>query len=89
MTFDEIVKRCKASVTLTVNDHRTEYINVQQYLERDEDVTPEDLRRMIEAGTIYELQFYPDTPVGFYRVYGISFDEVVQKAGDILKEEHG
>lgn len=87
-----ILARCKCSVTLTVNDHRNVYLSVADKIKEENDieagVIPPDLAaRMITAGTIVELQFYPDTAIGFYRVYGASLDEVLTKAVEVLKEE--
>lgn len=89
MTFDELVARCKCGVHLSVNGHRDVYDTVEEYLRRsrEEDlgIDPADLARMIEANTIYELQFYPDTPIGFYTVYGLSLEEVLTKASEALR----
>lgn len=35
---------------------------------------------MIETNTIVELQFYPDTPIGFYRVYYCDLDAALDEA---------
>src|ERR1700722_10841545 len=93
-TFPAIVESCKASVHLTANQHLSYYDPLDRYIDedanRDKDdqmVSPEQRKRIIAAGVIYELQFYPDSPVGFYRVYGTTMDEVVAAAGAILDEQ--
>ncbi len=40
--------------------------------------------RMIKEQMFITLQFYPDTPIGFYKVYGTSLEEVVRKAKECL-----
>ena len=38
-------------------------------------------RERFKAGAdVYELQFYPHTPVGFYRVWGTTLAEVLTQA---------
>ena len=97
--MEEIIKKCKCGVYLTVNQNRDVYqtvedrvneINELDYSQNGEheDYEPEideELKaRLIEANAIYELQFYPNTPIGFYSVYGSTLDEVVKEASDII-----
>lgn len=89
-TFEGLVARCEASVTLTVNDYRDAYQTKAQYFDQkkffgDDDVPAGDeLARLLAADHLYELQFYPDTPIGSYTILGTSLDEVVAKAHTIL-----
>lgn len=88
-TFPKIVDRCKASVHLTANQHLAYYDPLDRYIDEDANRSGSniDIRqrdRILAAGIIYELQFYPDSPVGFYRVYGTTMDEVIARAGAIL-----
>lgn len=87
MTIEELVARCKASVTLTVNGHRDVYATVEEYIGDDAilDVPPETMGRFKAGGDMYELHFYPNTPVGFYRVWGSTLDEVMTQAEECLQ----
>lgn len=81
-TLEDLVARCKGEVGLTVNPHRNAYQSMAEYLsdrEPDLDVR-KDLADLLAAPDLYELQFYPDTPVGFYLVYGRSLAEVLDLA---------
>jgi len=81
LTFDELVASCKASVSLDVNGHRDCYESLGRYItNRDPDIDEELLQRLIAADCMYRLQFYPDTPVGFYVVYGTSLTDVLEQA---------
>lgn len=80
MTFEELVARCKASVTLTVNGHRDMYETPEEFIRDASDVAPETLERFKAGADVYELQFYPHTPVGFYRVWGTTLAEVLTQA---------
>jgi len=86
LTFDELVSRCKASVNLNVNDHRSSYEPIGQYIVNlEDDFDPEELKRLEAADCVYRLQFYPDTPIGFYVCYGTSLTEVLEKAEACFK----
>ena len=86
MSIQEIIDKCECGVYLCVNQHRDSYENVEQYLDYCMDEQDaEQLKEMIKTNTIYHLQFYPDTPIGSYSVYGASLDYVVKVALDILR----
>lgn len=69
---------------LTHNQHKDYYETVEKYFEspwmEDRDVSVEEKQRMIDTNEIWELQWYPDTPVGFYKVIGATLEEVLKKA---------
>lgn len=74
-----LLNRCKCGVHITVNDHRDVYQTAKQVIEdlesMDHTVDDETVRaKMIEMDTIVDLHFYPDTPVGFYKVLHYDLD---------------
>lgn len=71
--LEHLISLCKATVTVTINDHKNDYQSVGDYLtdrtligafpiDLAEDVTAEIIKRDL----IVEVQAYSDTPVGFY-----------------------
>jgi hypothetical protein len=89
VTLPELVARCKAGVHLTVNQYKDYYQSIEEAIaearERDAGDISDDMEyRMIQTGQFWELQFYPNTPVGFYVVYGTSFEEVLKEAEEAL-----
>jgi len=82
----ELLSRCKAAVSITVNDHRNVYESVETYLHDREgwecppEIEPDVRAKMIETDTVIEVQFYPDTPVGFYSVYHYDLDAALDEA---------
>jgi hypothetical protein len=86
--FQEIVNKCKASVSLTVNQHRDYYQKVEEYLielgDNIKEVYPDVLAEMIRLDTVVELQFYPNTPVGFYVIYHYDIGKAISEALEIL-----
>jgi len=86
----ELISRCKASITVEVNDHRSCYQTVQQFMEDEDDaeIEPEVLKKMIDTDTMIRLQFYPLTPIGFYVIYHYDVEQAIEQALTILKEKH-
>jgi hypothetical protein len=83
----ELISRCKASVHVTVNDHRDYCMTAEAHLkELDErgdhplEIAPEVRARMILTDTIVNLHFYPHTPIGFYEIYHYDLDKALDKA---------
>lgn len=79
--------RHNCSLHLTHNHHRDYYESVEEYFKNPWmegfDVSEDEKRRMIETNEIWELQWYPDTPIGFYKVIGATLEEVLRKANEI------
>jgi hypothetical protein len=60
-----------------------DWITTEMHSEKDSefhDCDPEDLKRRCDTGTIWSLQIYPDTPIGFYRWVAPTMLEVIAKA---------
>lgn len=81
----ELISRCKCGVIVTVNDHRNIYENLEQWLvdNRVDSGIPmgsEVWQKMIELDTVINVQFYPNTPVGFYDIYHYDLDAALDQA---------
>ena len=82
----ELLSKCKASVSITVNQHRDYYQSVKGYIEEqaqlDEDLIEEiglDVyEEMQKTNTVIEIQAYPDTPIGSYRIFHYDIDKAVR-----------
>jgi hypothetical protein len=71
-----------ASLHLTHNDHKSVYETVQEYretreVEDHEWASAEQRDKAYATGELWELQWYPDTPVGFYVLYAADFDALM------------
>lgn len=69
--------------TISFNEHAVYYRTIEDYLEELSglaDIPDDMLKRCISAGTVWELQVYPNTPVGFNLYVGSTLDEVVEAA---------
>lgn len=88
--MDEIIKICKAGVYLNANKYRDYYQSIPEAIKEINNrnignIDNELAERMIQENQFIELQFYPDTPIGFYTVHGTSLEEVINKAKEILE----
>ena len=78
----------KAALHLTHNDHKSIYQTAQEWIEDQESLFKHELwwatdtsrQRAIETDEIWELRWYPDTPIGFCVIYGATLDEVLAAA---------
>jgi hypothetical protein len=87
-----ILPKHKAGLFLTHNEHKDYYETVEQYMEsafgidKKDFISPEDYQKCIDTDELWELQWYPNTPVGFYVVYGSTLEGVLQRAMEIEKQ---
>jgi hypothetical protein len=76
-----------AALYITHNDHKSVYESIDDhydYLDNCEWVSPEEKLKAIELNSVWELHWYPDTPIGSYKVAASSL-EAIQKH----MKEHG
>jgi hypothetical protein len=68
--------------TLEHNPHSLLYEEVEYWLDNAMycEVLPEDRDEMIKTGEIWELHWYPNTPVSFSCVAAATLDRVLQVA---------
>ena len=83
----ELVNKCKCGVHITVNGHKDYYETVEQHFklnptaEEDlEDIETDVYEKMKELNTIVEVQYYPDTPIGFYKIYHYDIEKAIDEA---------
>lgn len=88
--LQRIVDGCKASVHVNVNDHRSVYATVRQWLEDtgvdDEDVSPEVRAEMIRLDRTVQIFMYVSTPVGSYVIYHHDLELALDEALKVLAE---
>ena len=85
--FKELVSLCKAGVHLSVNTHRDFYESVEQHITTEErqEIDADVFAEMVARDAVVEVHFYPDTPVGFFRIHHYDIDEAMQIALDVAK----
>ncbi len=88
--FKELVSLCKASVSISVNEHKDTYQKLEHYLfeitKPEDDIPKEVLDEMLKRDTIVEVRAYPDSPVGFIQVYHYDIDAAIDSVLKLIKE---
>jgi hypothetical protein len=77
----------KAELSITHNEHRCSYESAAEFLDAcaidaDELARPDEIERMIESDSIWCLQWYPHTPLGFNRRYAATLVALLGEEGD-------
>lgn len=85
--FKELVSLCKASVDMSVNEHKDYYESVEQYLCAHNHIEKDILAEMINRDTIVRIQAYPRTPVSYFVVYHYDIDKALEIALDNVKND--
>lgn len=82
--------RHKCGLYLTHNQHKDYYQNVDEWIMDSLDigsdynwVSPEQKEKAIREDSVWVLQWYPHTPVSFYRICSADLDILLQKAQEI------
>jgi hypothetical protein len=74
----------EAGLHLTHNEHRNYYETVEQYIEdnglADSFESEDEMRKAIKDDSLWVLQWYPVTPVGFNRVAASTLYDVMRLA---------
>jgi hypothetical protein len=72
------------NLSITHNPHKNYYQTVLQYLEDDDiskkSITKEDLCICIETDELWELQWYPSSPISFFKILSYSLQRCLELA---------
>ena len=82
--------RCKASVSISQNNHRDYYESITDYLEAQilkGEIKKDVLEEMIKQDTIICVHAYPDTPVGFYAEYHYDLETALDLVISYIKNK--
>jgi hypothetical protein len=80
----------KCGLSIEHNECRNCYQTVKQYLDDMESrwggptwASEEDKARAIETNEMWEIQWYPETPIGFHRVASATLEGAVELANSL------
>lgn len=80
----------KASLHLTHNQHKAYYETVEVYL-RDNDMlefrSAEEQQACIDTNEIWELQWYPNTPISFYAIAAPTLEALIEYAKELQNDK--
>lgn len=77
------------SLTINHNEHKCYYETVEEHLQNAPKgtwVSSESRDRAIQDNDMWSIQIYPETPVGFYIIYGRTLEEILNYLANISHE---
>lgn len=83
--MEEIFPKHEASLHLTHNQHKAYYETVESAIEsgtyRDVKwVSPEQRQKSIESDSVWEIQWYPNTPIGSHTLLACDLEMLLEMA---------
>lgn len=81
-----LISKCKAGLTIDVDDHKASYQDIKDQIAEIKETQPElEMQREIEEGIIKNnrlicLTYFPDTPVGSCTIYHYDLEQAVDMA---------
>lgn len=77
----------KATLHLDHNQHKAYYDLIEDYIQNEEERfnfrSPEERQACIDTNEIWELQWYPDTPVGFCAIAAPTLEALIEYAKEL------
>jgi len=66
----------KCGLHLTHNEHKNMYLSVEENYEKDQFVNEEEWAKSIQEDSVWCLQWYPETPIGFYIICASNLEAI-------------
>jgi hypothetical protein len=88
--LQKIMDLCGYEVSVTINQNRSYYETVEDYLTERDDFDKEDaelVKKMISTNTVIEIQAYPVTPIGFHHIYHYNLDAALDEMLKVLNDD--
>lgn len=75
----ELASLCKAGIEISINDHKSYYESVEQYVNEEErdDIEEDVFNEMINRDTVVKIKTYAESPVSFFVVYHYDIDMAI------------
>lgn len=92
-SLNNIILPDHISLHIVHNEHKEDYLSLEEFLNQpyyqDEDFDPQIIQRCVEADEIWEIRWYPITPVGFCRVFAPTLEEALLMCskGFLIKDD--
>lgn len=90
MEIENLLPQHKCGLYIEHNAHRDYYEPLQEKvaeLLHDEEISPKEADEILTSDSLWSIQWYPNTPVGFYKVYGCSLSSALEKAKQAIGEK--
>jgi hypothetical protein len=66
----------KCGLHLSHNEHKDVYESIQDFYDAKDFVSPEEYIKAIDENSVWQLQWFPDTPIGFHIICASSLEAI-------------
>ncbi len=79
-------EKCKGGVIITMNPQRSNYESCAEYFADQPQygeingIDSDVFEKMLKENVMVEIQFYPETPIGFNKVYHYDISGAIEEA---------
>jgi hypothetical protein len=64
---------------LSHNEHLDVYESVENFYDHEDFISPEEWQKAVNQNSVWVLHWYPETPIGFYRVAAATLEAIKAK----------
>ncbi|NIV12308.1 MAG: hypothetical protein GWN62_13850 [Aliifodinibius sp.] len=86
--LNTLFSKCEGPIHITYNAHKDCYEPIEKYLSEEkaqlEEIDEKLRKEIIQKDSLIEIQIYPDTPIGFYKIYHWDLEKAVDEALECL-----
>ena len=72
----EWLPKHECGLYLTHNEHKDVYETIEQFYEPEDFISPQEWEKAISENSVWVLQWYPNTPVGFNRIAASTLEAI-------------
>ena len=69
----------KCGLHLSHNDHKDVYERIEDFYDHEDFISPEEWHKAVAEHSVWVLQWYPDTPIGFHRMAASTLEAIEAK----------
>lgn len=89
--LQQLIIQCKCCLSINVNEHRSTYENIKDYLNQQNSLCELDIdkdikNKIIELDNLIEITVFPNTPVAHYVFYHYDLIQCIDQAYKIIIE---
>ena len=72
----------KCGLHLTHNEHRDVYESIENFYDVEDFISEQEWHKAVEQDSVWVLQWYPETPIGFCRIAAASLEAIEARVKD-------
>ena len=69
----------KCGLHLSHNEHKDVYENIEDFYDHEDFISPEEWHKAVAEDSVWVLQWYPNTLIGFHRMAASTLEAIEAK----------